>query len=63
MFRWYCNATQCYVYLPDVSIPSLDRNDDKKTYGGLSRAVNSIFSWSGNATRPINSNDEYNPRP
>jgi hypothetical protein len=23
MFRWYCNATKCYVYLPDVSSPGI----------------------------------------
>jgi hypothetical protein len=23
MFRWYCNAAKCYVYLPDVSRPAL----------------------------------------
>ena len=24
MFRWYCNAAKCYVYLPDVSSPTID---------------------------------------
>ena len=24
MFRWYCNAAKCYVYLTDVSRPALD---------------------------------------
>jgi hypothetical protein len=27
MFRWYCNAVKCYVYLRDVSRPALDTND------------------------------------
>jgi hypothetical protein len=28
MFRWYRNATRCYVYLPDLSIPTFDSNDE-----------------------------------
>ena len=28
MFRWYRNATHCYVYLSDVSSPSLGTNDE-----------------------------------
>jgi hypothetical protein len=27
MFRWYQNATKCYVYLPDVSRPRTDSAD------------------------------------
>jgi hypothetical protein len=27
MFRWYCNAAKCYVYLSDVSSPAFDTND------------------------------------
>jgi hypothetical protein len=27
MFRWYCNAAKCYVYLPDVSKPVLHAID------------------------------------
>jgi hypothetical protein len=27
MFRWYRNATKCYVYLSDVSTPDSDAND------------------------------------
>ena len=27
MFRWYCNAAKCYVYLPDVSRPALHAID------------------------------------
>jgi hypothetical protein len=27
MFRWYRNADKCYVYLPDVSRPSFDVNN------------------------------------
>jgi hypothetical protein len=27
MFRWYRNATKCYVYLPDVSSPGIDSGD------------------------------------
>jgi hypothetical protein len=27
MFRWYCDAAKCYVYLPDVSSPSIDIAD------------------------------------
>ncbi|KAF2174705.1 beta transducin-like protein HET-D2Y [Zopfia rhizophila CBS 207.26] len=28
MFRWYRNATRCYVYLPDVSSPPFDTNEE-----------------------------------
>jgi len=28
MFRWYRNATRCYVYLSDVSSPPFDTNDE-----------------------------------
>ncbi|KAI9778784.1 MAG: hypothetical protein M1839_007874 [Geoglossum umbratile] len=28
MFRWYHNATRCYVYLSDVSSPPFDVNDE-----------------------------------
>jgi hypothetical protein len=28
MFRWYRNATRCYVYLSDVTIPLFDSNDE-----------------------------------
>src|SRR6266480_1507278 len=28
MFRWYRNATRCYVYLSDVSSPLFDTNDE-----------------------------------
>lgn len=28
MFRWYRNATRCYVYLLDVSSPPLDTNNE-----------------------------------
>jgi hypothetical protein len=28
MFRWYRNATRCYVYLSDVSSPPYDTNDN-----------------------------------
>jgi hypothetical protein len=28
MFRWYCNADRCYVYLLDVSYPLLDTDED-----------------------------------
>jgi hypothetical protein len=28
MFRWYRNATRCYVYLSDLSISTLDSNDE-----------------------------------
>jgi hypothetical protein len=28
MFRWYRNATRCYVYLSDVSSPSFDTNEE-----------------------------------
>ena len=28
MFRWYHDATRCYVYLPDVSSPALDTNEE-----------------------------------
>jgi len=28
MFRWYCNATRCYVYLSDVSSPLCDTNEE-----------------------------------
>jgi hypothetical protein len=28
MFRWYHNATRCYVYLPDVSSPAFDTNEE-----------------------------------
>jgi hypothetical protein len=27
MFRWYRNAAKCYVYLPDISSPSIDIGD------------------------------------
>ena len=27
MFRWYCNATKCYVYLSDVLSPGIDIGD------------------------------------
>jgi WD40 domain-containing protein/NACHT domain-containing protein/heterokaryon incompatibility protein (HET) len=30
MFRWYCNATRCYVYLPDVSIRERKRDRSSK---------------------------------
>jgi hypothetical protein len=28
MFRWYHDATRCYVYLPDVSSPAFDTNEE-----------------------------------
>jgi hypothetical protein len=28
MFRWYCNAARCYVYLLDVSSPAFDTNEE-----------------------------------
>ena len=28
MFHWYCNATRCYVYLSDISIPSFESNGE-----------------------------------
>jgi hypothetical protein len=28
MFRWYCNATRCYVYFSDVSSSTLDANEE-----------------------------------
>ena len=28
MFRWYCNAARCYVYLSDVSSPAFDTNEE-----------------------------------
>jgi hypothetical protein len=28
MFRWYRNATRCYVYLSDISSPAFDTNDE-----------------------------------
>ncbi|RFU32244.1 hypothetical protein B7463_g4094, partial [Scytalidium lignicola] len=28
MFRWYCNATRCYVYLSDLSISTFDSNNE-----------------------------------
>ncbi|KAF2193662.1 WD40 repeat-like protein [Zopfia rhizophila CBS 207.26] len=28
MFRWYRNATRCYVYLSDVSSPAFDTNEE-----------------------------------
>ena len=28
MFRWYRNATRCYVYLSDVSSPAFDTNNE-----------------------------------
>jgi hypothetical protein len=31
MFRWYCSATRCYVYLSDVSSPAFDTNDSQPT--------------------------------
>ena len=29
MFRWYHNATRCYVYLSDLSISTFDSNDKR----------------------------------
>jgi hypothetical protein len=29
MFRWYCDAARCYVYLSDVSITGLPQNSDQ----------------------------------
>jgi hypothetical protein len=31
MFRWYRNATRCYVYLSDVSSPALENNEEEST--------------------------------
>jgi hypothetical protein len=31
MFRWYRNATRCYVYLLDVSSPARETNGDEST--------------------------------
>ena len=28
MFRWYRNATRCYVYLSDISSPALNTNEE-----------------------------------
>lgn len=30
MFRWYRNASRCYVYLPDVSCPTLNANEEPR---------------------------------
>jgi hypothetical protein len=31
MFRWYRNASRCYVYLSDVSSPARDSNEEEST--------------------------------
>ncbi|KAH8586363.1 hypothetical protein B0O99DRAFT_493091, partial [Bisporella sp. PMI_857] len=46
MFRWYRNATRCYVYLSDVSIPPVDINNE-----GNPRAWESDFRKSRWFTR------------
>ncbi|KAH7317192.1 HET domain-containing protein [Rhexocercosporidium sp. MPI-PUGE-AT-0058] len=45
MFRWYRDATKCYVYLPDVSRPRTDSAD------GSNKAWESIFRKSEWFTR------------
>jgi NACHT domain/Heterokaryon incompatibility protein (HET) len=65
MFRWYRNATRCYVYLSDVSSPLVGSNDECNprpwesdfrkskwfTWDWTLQAINSIFYWYRNATR------------
>ncbi|KAI6103976.1 heterokaryon incompatibility protein-domain-containing protein, partial [Pisolithus croceorrhizus] len=33
MFRWYQNSKKCYVYLHDLTEPTLPKKADRKTYG------------------------------
>jgi hypothetical protein len=32
MFRWYCDAVKCYVYLSDVSVCNDDNNQTERTW-------------------------------
>ncbi|KAF1969949.1 WD40 repeat-like protein [Bimuria novae-zelandiae CBS 107.79] len=41
MFRWYCNAARCYVYLSDVSTASITLNRKRK----WTEHMLSPFSW------------------
>ncbi|KAF2804816.1 NACHT-domain-containing protein [Mytilinidion resinicola] len=65
MFRWYRNATRCYVYLSDVSSPPLDTNVESNprswelnfwnirwfTWFWMSLVVKLIFRWYHNVTQ------------
>jgi hypothetical protein len=46
MFRWYRNATRCYVYLSDVSSSPVDANSDGNPQpSALDSSKNSWFTW------------------
>ena len=42
MFRWYHNATACYVYLLDVSVPN---SEEDENYGSLFEAAFKKSRW------------------
>ena len=54
MFRWYRNATRCYVYLSDVPTTSITSNGKRK--------LTEYMPWPFNRAKTVGvSNEKYNP--
>jgi hypothetical protein len=54
MFRWYCNATRCYVYLSDMSTPVLRSNKRMR----FTKHISWPFNW---VTTEEAGNGSFNP--